>query len=78
MMPTESNAVLERMYQLTKAELEKIDKRYDPERDLIKDAPSVTYTDKTLLDAVCFLVSRVESLERDLRALKGKLIESGR
>lgn len=78
MMPIKADKVLERMFQLIRMDLYKIEDRYDPENDLIPDVPRVTHTDKVLLDAINFLLARVESLQMDIRTLKRKMARSGR
>lgn len=69
MMPIKAEDVSERMFQLIRGDLDRVELRYDPENDLIPEAPPVTHTDKVLLEAIRFLLARAESLERECRAL---------
>ena len=77
-LPIKAGDVSERMFQLIRMDLYKIEDRYDPENDLIPEAPPVTYTDKVLLNAINFLLARVENLEREVRCLNREMERSGR
>jgi len=49
-------------------ELVNVAARYNPENDLIPDAPSVTYTDHILIEVVKELLMRVQALEEQFDA----------
>lgn len=49
-----------------KNKIEKLNNRYNPERDLIPDAPWMTACDFELLDIVKGLLERIEALEEKL------------
>jgi hypothetical protein len=46
-------------------ELKRIERRYNPENDLIPNAPRVTYTDHVLIEVIKELLERVEKLENE-------------
>ena len=77
-LPIKAEDVSERMFRLMRMDLYKIEGQYNPENDLILEAPPVTYTDKVLLDSINFLLARVENLEREVRCLNREMARSGR
>lgn len=46
-------------------ELKRVERRYNPENDLIPNAPSVTYTDHVLIEVVKELLERIEKMENE-------------
>jgi len=68
----------ERMIQIAKQSLYLLEDRYNPENDLVPEAPRVTHTDKVLLDAIHSLMQRTENLEVEVRSLKLKVERGGR
>jgi hypothetical protein len=50
--------------------IRQLEEMYNPEKDLIPDAPSVTYTDRELLDCIKFLLTRVDDLEKRVNELE--------
>ncbi len=55
------------MHKLNRLELE-----YDPENDLIPNAPAVTHTDEVLLSAIFDLIEVVEKLEEQINEMANK------
>lgn len=43
--------------------IDELEKRYNPECDLIRDAPAVTWTDYALLTLIKDLYERIDELE---------------
>ena len=56
--------------------LDTIDRRYDPEHDLILGQPEVTHTDSLLADCIAALVHYIEYLERRIEVLEHKEADS--
>lgn len=52
---------------------EEIERRYDPECDIIPGAPMVTATEKRLLEMVLYLVAAIESLEKQVETIQEKM-----
>ncbi len=50
--------------------IQELEDRYNPENDVIPNAPRVTHTDHQLLVLVEKLLDRVESLEQEVKSLK--------
>jgi len=44
--------------------LERIKFRYDPENDVIPGAPSVTWADMQLTEAICLLLEMIEAQQK--------------
>lgn len=51
---------------------ENLEKEYNPEDDLILNAPEVTYTDYKLLNMIEMLVQVVDDLQDQIDKLKGE------
>jgi hypothetical protein len=52
--------------------IESMERRYDPEHDVIQGAPRVTWADAELLYMIKHLVIVVEDLQDQIDQLKGK------
>lgn len=61
-----TNDELIRNLQITLSEVDRIYRRYDPENDLIPNAPRVTHTDAVALEAIAMIGGAVKELVNDL------------
>lgn len=52
--------------------IDALERRYDAENDIIKDAPAVTYADMQLIEMVKQLVKIVNNLEYQIDSLRIK------
>lgn len=52
-----------RSYTVIRSQMLSLRDRYDPEWDIAKDDPTVTYADEQLIEVVDWLIDRVEHLE---------------
>lgn len=52
--------------------MENLKNQYDPEHDIILDAPKVTYMDMQLIDAILTLTKECQELQNQIKMLKKK------
>lgn len=56
-----------------KADIERIERKYNPEFDTIPNQPSVTNTDMTLLEMIKSLLHNTNVLRNELKELRGEV-----
>lgn len=56
--------------------LGEIERRYDPEKDLIPGGPDVTWVDAKLVDVIKGLSTRIDELEYEIDQVHGKVVRA--